>query len=254
MADNVNMPGGHDVQDSFDMDNMDMDDMFDDDMLGGIPAKQFDSDPESPNGSPMMGQIELSDINQLRMEQDKDGYDGAKWRKGQHCDIFCRLQKKWVDGQVIDVFKDEEGQRLKVKYGRTITEIQPDDPDVRAKNTDIQSVFDLNWYHILHCIGQEMYPMMLRSMSSALSELMGASAVKFEIDNFSKESVQKVIQTLKTKKVLLSNEIKYIEGVVERARAFKWEQTGGINSCHFVHILSLSDSVGFCIDSLLFII
>ena len=110
MADNLNTPGGHDVQDSFDMDNMDMDDMFDDDMLGGIPAKHsdseddggnrreiemqdmnpgldvlnslsygdgMDSDPESPNGSPMMGQIELSDINQLGMEEEKDGYDSG---------------------------------------------------------------------------------------------------------------------------------------------------------------------------------
>ena len=37
----------------------------------------MDSDPESPNGSPMMGQIELSDINQLGMEEEKDGYDSG---------------------------------------------------------------------------------------------------------------------------------------------------------------------------------
>ena len=176
-----------------------------------------------------------------------------QWEKGQKCDIFCRLQKKWVD-----VFKDTEGQWLKVKYGRKTTEIQPDDPDIRSKTTleniqKIQSALDviysnidlvkplmqsvsdshkvekdkapdaLNWYHVLHCVGQEMYPMMLQSLSLALNDLVNDS--RFDIHDFRAETVQRVIDALKTKKVLLSDEITYIRGVVERANIFRWDES-----------------------------
>ena len=41
---------------------------------------------------------------------------------------------------MIDVFKDEEGDWVKVRYGRTIKEVPPDSPDIRipSDNASVQ--------------------------------------------------------------------------------------------------------------------
>ena len=55
-----------------------------------------------------------------------------QWTPGQKCEYFSKLQKQWIEAKVIDVFKDDEGDWVKVRYGRNITEVPPDSNDIRV--------------------------------------------------------------------------------------------------------------------------
>ena len=55
------------------------------------------------------------------------------WKKGQKCEIYCISQKQpqWVKAEVIGVFEDEEGDWVKVKYGKTRMEVLSDSENIR---------------------------------------------------------------------------------------------------------------------------
>ena len=55
----------------------------------------------------------------------------TKWKIGQKCEFYARLQQLWVKAEVIDIFKDKEGQWVKVRYGRNYTDVHPDSSDIR---------------------------------------------------------------------------------------------------------------------------
>ena len=210
-----------------------------------------------------------------------DKSNSPKWEIGQECDIYCRAERRWVDGQILDIFQDEEGEWVKVKYGRKTNHIQPDDPDIRSKATgkmmenpnrqkaivsreakvtsavtELMSKIQpfvheviakshdlkqeeikdaLTWYNVMQCVRHELYPAMAVALSQAVEEMVFTSG--FAVGDLSEDAVHRVIEVLKTKKVLFSKEIKYIEGVVDRARAFEWEQ---------------SESTLFCVISICF--
>ena len=210
-------------------------------------------------------------LETLNMAQQQLKGQSVKWKQGQKCEIYSRLQRRWIEGEVIDIFEDEEGEWVKVKYERTIKEIPPNDPDIRpieskkeikdpnreraivSREAKVTSTVDeliakfkpllkevigkshdlkkeevkgpLSWYNVMQCVRHEMYPMMAVSLSKAVEEMVFSSG--FAVGDLSEEAVQRVIAMLKTKKVLFGKEIEYIQGLVDRARAFKWEQAAG---------------------------
>lgn len=57
-------------------------------------------------------------------------YDG-KWKSGQKCEIYCHKQQEWVEGYIMNIFKDFKGEWIKIEYGDERKEIRPDSPDIR---------------------------------------------------------------------------------------------------------------------------
>lgn len=57
----------------------------------------------------------------------------GKWTVGQKCDIYINLQQKWIEARVIDLFNDEEGDWVKVRFGRNYKDIRPDSSEIRSK-------------------------------------------------------------------------------------------------------------------------
>ena len=55
------------------------------------------------------------------------------WEKGQKCEIYCQINKQlqWVKGEVVDVFNDDDGEWVKVKYGKKRIEVLSDSNDIR---------------------------------------------------------------------------------------------------------------------------
>ena len=66
------------------------------------------------------------------------------WKTGQNCEIYDHAKKQWVDGEVVGVFKDEDGEWVKVQYqhyGRRRTvEMTSDDPDLRHDHSKQEGV------------------------------------------------------------------------------------------------------------------
>ena len=56
-----------------------------------------------------------------------------KWQKGQKCEIHCKYkdQLQWVKGEVVDVFDDDDGEWVKVKYGNKRIEVLSNSKDIR---------------------------------------------------------------------------------------------------------------------------
>ena len=93
---------------------------------------------------------------------------------------------------------------------------------------------DLTWYNVMHCVRHELYPAMAVSMSKAVDELIFSS--EFDIYDLSQKAVDRVVGVLKTKKELFNNEIEYIQGIVERARAFQWDENESMFCSDIDHI------------------
>ena len=140
-----------------------------------------------------------------------------KWISGQKVEIYDQLKKKWVKGEIIEIFTDHEGRWVKVKYGRTIKEMPPNDPYLRAIAAGVK------WYNLMEAVRHELYPLIATSLGQSADQLVDDGSLKE--DDLSDDAFEKVIEMMKSKKVLFNNEIKYIQGMVERAREFKWEET-----------------------------
>ena len=56
-----------------------------------------------------------------------------KWQKGQKCEIHCKYkeQLQWVKAKVIDVFNDDDGEWVMVKYGKKRIGVLSDCKDIR---------------------------------------------------------------------------------------------------------------------------
>ena len=64
------------------------------------------------------------------------------WETGHKCEVYDLETKKWVKGEVIEVFKDEEGEWVNVKYGRNTKQVPPDSSKIRnlQKNNQTDSI------------------------------------------------------------------------------------------------------------------
>ena len=60
---------------------------------------------------------------------------------GSQCQILSKSQQKWVNGEVIKIFSDEEGEWLRVKYGKdNIKEIQRYSEQIRVQQNESKNV------------------------------------------------------------------------------------------------------------------
>ena len=68
--------------------------------------------------------------------------EATKWKIGATCEVYSRGQKRWIEAQVVDIFNDDEGRWIKVKYERTVKELSPDHSDLRPSASDKSSSND----------------------------------------------------------------------------------------------------------------
>ena len=135
----------------------------------------------------------------------------AKWEIATRCEVYSRSQQKWVKGEVVDVFTDDDGEWVLVKYGRKPNEMHPGDRDLRKC-----SVKDaLTWQHVVAAIKHELYPMMAASMEKCIDNLSAS--------DLSEKAVDGVMDKLKKTRALGNKEAQYIRNLVARARTFSWE-------------------------------
>ena len=182
-----------------------------------------------------------------------------QWEVGGLCEMIS--QGKWTKADIIDVFEDDEGKWVKVKCGRNTLELSPKDPFLRPYGGapvkiecndcfqisahkylqikgSIHSMFTeqdldeieskmasrprpIGWTQIVECVKHEMYPM----LSSAVKRIIHDKDPKVvEEGDISEEGMDAVIKSLKTKRRIGTQEIKYFQGLVRRARDYRDHQ------------------------------
>ena len=73
----------------------------------------------------------------------------------------------------------------------------------------------VSWHHIVSAVKHEMFTKMGTVMDAAIYELQ-----KFDATNLDEEEVKMVIDGMKQKRKMRASEVKYIEGLVQRAKEF----------------------------------
>merc|ERR1712228_120791 len=69
---------------------------------------------------------------------------------GSQCQIFSKSQQEWVNGEIIKIFSDSEGEWLRVKYGKdNIKEIQRYSEQIRVQN---EKAVDGNWANLIFSV------------------------------------------------------------------------------------------------------
>ena len=61
----------------------------------------------------------------------KQSKEVPEWAKGQQCEVYDHAKQQWVKGEVIDMFKDEDGDWIEVKYGRRRCQVPPNSSEIR---------------------------------------------------------------------------------------------------------------------------
>ena len=166
------------------------------------------------------------------MAQQPNAVPTREWKVDQQCEIYSRDeddQKRWIAGKVIDVFKTEEEEWVKVKFGRTIKEMSPNDKHLR---TVIFGGGELKWHNVVEAVKQELYPTMATWLGESIKELLSSDTDTVKPGDFSDNATESVIERLKTKKVLFNKEIEYIKELVQRANAFRWKESESMVLCH----------------------
>ena len=59
-------------------------------------------------------------------------HGSVEWSPGQKCEIYIKARKQWIDAAVIDVYEDDEGEWVKVQYGRKRIEVLSDSLEIRV--------------------------------------------------------------------------------------------------------------------------
>ena len=57
----------------------------------------------------------------------------SDWSVGQKCDIYISRRHKWIKAEIIDIFNDDEGDWVKVRFGRNYKDIKPDSSKIRSR-------------------------------------------------------------------------------------------------------------------------
>ena len=177
----------------------------------------------------------MSKVNKMAHQANSEST--KKWRAHQKCEIYNVNQKRWITGEVIDVFTDDEGQWVKVKYGRRTIEMSPNDEHLQAVSSD-ENI--LKWDNVVEAVKKELYPMISTAMGQSVKELIDSNTLK--PNNFSDNAIEKVIGKMKDKKVLYNKEIEYIRDLVKRAKAFRWEESESMFLCHSLYLIELNHS------------
>ena len=100
------------------------------------------------------------------------------WKAGQKCEVYDHKTKQWVEGEVIEMFKDEDGEWVTLKYGGRRSQLPPDSPELRDLSGNNESQLLETWEVGAQC---ELYSKMerkwvegeiVRIYSDALGEWM----------------------------------------------------------------------------------
>ena len=159
------------------------------------------------------------------MAQKSDNAQTQKWKRGQQCEIYSRSKKCWINGEVIDIFTDKEGEWVKVKYGRTVKEMPPNNEHIR------KMAFGVKWHNVVEAVSQELYPLIATTLGQSVDELVTSDSLKE--DDLTDDAVTIVIERMKmkSKKALYNKEIEYIKDLVQRATTFRWKESESMFMC-----------------------
>ena len=98
----------------------------------------------------------------------------------------------------------------------------------------------LKWINVVEAVKQELYPLISTSLGEAVEELVESQTLK--PNDLSVNATDMVIARLKTKKLLYTKEIEYIQEVVERASAFRWRESESMFLCHSLFPIDFNHS------------
>ena len=93
---------------------------------------------------------------------------------------------------------------------------------------------------MVEAVNQELYPLISTSLGQAVEELIESTTLKPH--NLSDNATDLVVEKLKTKKVLFSKEIEYIKGLVQRASAFRWDESESMFLFHSLFPIQFNHS------------
>ncbi len=68
------------------------------------------------------------------MAQQETKPESVKWKLGAICDVFDRKQFKWVRGEVVGSFTNEEGEWIMVQCDEDHRDFRTIDPDLRQRS------------------------------------------------------------------------------------------------------------------------
>ena len=168
------------------------------------------------------------------MTQKPDTTTRKKRKCGQQCEIYSTLGKCWVKGEVVDIFNDDDGEWVKVKYDRTLKDVPPNNEHIR------KIVFGVKWHNLVEAVRQELYPLIATALGQSVDELVASGTLKE--DDLTESATDKVIEMMKNKKVLYNKEIEYIRDLVKRADAFRWDESESMFLCHSLFPIELNHS------------
>ena len=81
----------------------------------------------------------------------------------------------------------------------------------------------VSWHHIVSAVKHEMFPKMGTAMDAVIEGLENEEERKFNVMDLKEETVKMVIEGMKEKRKMTPSQITYIEGLVQRAKAFNEE-------------------------------
>lgn len=80
----------------------------------------------------------------------------------------------------------------------------------------------MTWYHIEHCIKNELFPAIQVVISKCVEDKRLDTESDFEVHDIGKDAVDDVIEKLKNKRPSTNNrEIKYLRKLVQRAHSLQ---------------------------------
>ena len=138
------------------------------------------------------------------MAQKPNAVPNKKWKVDEKCEIYGRDvndRKRWIEATIMDIFKDEDGEWVMVKYNeRTIKAVPPNDKNLRA--ISLGGKRRLNWNHVVEAVKQELYPMISMALGQTVEELMYSKTLEPATKEVSISSlVAETIDELKEKRI-----------------------------------------------------
>ena len=148
----------------------------------------------------------------------------------QNTDTISRNRQQFCDGLLVEIAK-YEAALAKVMERRAIQQ---------HANAIESEGNTLKWHNVVEAVRQELYPLIATSLGEAVEELIESKTLKPY--NLSDNATDLVVEKLKTKKVLFSKEIEYIKGLVQRASAFRWDESESMFLFHSLFPIQFNHS------------
>lgn len=82
--------------------------------------------------------LQLKLVGHLAMASQipQDQESKIQWQKGDKCEIYCGYKRKWIEGEVINIFDHDQTKWISVRYDNRMRkrDIHIDDPLLRERN------------------------------------------------------------------------------------------------------------------------